>query len=301
MVPLLSVHSHRLTRPSDPTPTTAGPIEGLTLIGKLDADRVCRKCLHQLHGTQVYRDARLDLPVVRCSECGTTAAVTEFPYDWKWLRRGGILLAAFAALVCFLLLAGDVAAIATGSFQCAYETTRPVSSALGQAGQAQDPKATWTMTPEFLADTIAIERVVSDPEVQGRVRGRVLFSMIPLSIIAVIGGVLWSGVLLHRRVWWALLFQCLPLALAAGFATIAFISERPFVGNGWTYSSFALAHYGWTYLWLGVAWITALRIIAVLLARPLIRAFLWIVVPKRVRQAVVSVWTDVPMPQQNPR
>src|SRR5688572_29714803 len=112
-------------------------------IGKLDADRVCQHCLHQLGGATVYRDHRLQLMYVRCTECGVIAAVTEYPMSWRWLRRFGVLIAAVVMLAGVIALAVDVAATTISTYAVSWDATQLFGNELRAAGMAIDSQATW--------------------------------------------------------------------------------------------------------------------------------------------------------------
>jgi hypothetical protein len=249
-------------------------------VGKLDADRVCQRCLHQLQGTVVYRETRLDIRYVRCNECGIHMPVTEFPHSWKWLRRTALFLTIGIALVALALLAADVAAVATSSYQIAWDVIRPIGQAFSGANVPMG------------SDPAVFDRIASTPLVQSRVRESALVMLIPLSIIGTVGGFLWSAVLLHRRLKWVLLIQLLPLGLAIAFSVMAWFIERPMSWTSWSYMDVAMARFGLPYIFMMFGWTCACRALAVVVARPIIRGVLWVIVPRRIRDAVASVWTD---------
>jgi len=47
-------------------------------------DRVCMQCLHPLAGSSIVREPETGLLYCRCVECGTAAALLEYPRS----RRG---------------------------------------------------------------------------------------------------------------------------------------------------------------------------------------------------------------------
>lgn len=267
-----------------------------TLVGTLNADRICQRCLHQLHGAQIYRDRRLDLLYTRCTECGLVGAVTEYPASWKWLRRASFVLIAGLVLVATLFLIGDVAATSSISVATAEEATGPFANALNDVGRARDPNAGWIVSQALRDDAAAFAAILADTTFVERARLNFAFMMIPMSIIAAAGGTLWSCMLMHRRVWWAVAFQIVLLLLAAIFAGIAMQSQVPWDGVSWNYRDFALYRAGWPYLAAAFGWLALVRVVATLVARPLVRLFVWIVVPRRVWLAMRSVWTDDALP-----
>ncbi|HED53526.1 MAG TPA: hypothetical protein ENJ00_04925, partial [Phycisphaerales bacterium] len=42
-------------------------------------DRLCVACAYNLRGQPVYRESEYGLYLVRCPECGTPAAIQEYP------------------------------------------------------------------------------------------------------------------------------------------------------------------------------------------------------------------------------
>jgi hypothetical protein len=278
-----------------PLPAAAIPADAMAM-GKLDADRICQRCLHQLHGATVYRDERLQILYTRCTECGTTAAVTEYPQSWKWLRRFSFVVAGVLTVVAFLILVGDVIANSVGSMEAAWETTAAHADALEEIGRQRDPNANWQMSDALRADTEAVAAAFANPLTLQRAAWNMAFMLIPLTIIGLICGVIWSCVLLHRRVWWAVLFQLIPLGLTLLFVAITMKSQGPWGSRSWTYRDFALVEQGWNWAWLAIGWLAVVRVAATLLARPIIHLFLWLVVPKRVRLAMRSVWSEESLP-----
>ncbi len=283
--------------PAEPTsPPASSPSDDAPIIGKFDADRLCPRCLHQQHGAIVYRDPRLGILYIRCTECGTSSAVTEYPVAWRWLRRFGILIAGILALVALALLAGDVAATCASTYEFTWEATRDFADAIQAEGQRRDASATWQMTPEFRRDTEAIQEAVSDPVVIRNAEWRFRYGLIPLSMVQMGFGMAWACLLLHRRVWLSLFFQLLPLVLAIAFFALVMFLDRPVGTSSWSYRQYAAMTFGPEIALYYMAWNTAVRMTAVLLARPFLRLFLWMVVPKRIHRAVKSVWTDDAIP-----
>lgn len=266
------------------------------LVGKLDADRVCQHCLHQLHGSLVHRDRRLGLLYVRCTECGAHAAVTEYPQSWKWLRRFSVVLAGAITLAAFMILVGDVIANTVGTMEASWDVTRPYADGLQALGAQRDPTASWIMSDELRADTAAIANVFADPLLEIQARWYMAVMLIPLTIIGLICGTLWSCMLMHRRIWWALALQLVPLTLAAIFAFITLKAQAPWGGGAWNYRDFVLYHVGWKYHLMAIGWLALVRVVATVIARPIIRMFFWVVVPKRVRLAVEGIWSDETLP-----
>jgi len=79
----------------------------------LQGDRLCMQCMQPLAGRTIEREPASGLLFVRCGECGTAAALFEYPTLSPWLPRIKSVLA--ASLVVTTVVAGlAMAGIATG-------------------------------------------------------------------------------------------------------------------------------------------------------------------------------------------
>lgn len=70
----------------------------------VSGDRLCMQCLHPLAGSAVSREPATGLLYCRCVECGTAAALLEYPTITPWMRRMKSVAAAF--FVTVVLIAG---------------------------------------------------------------------------------------------------------------------------------------------------------------------------------------------------
>ncbi len=73
----------------------------------LSGHRLCMQCLHPLAGTTIERDAATGLLYCRCVECGTAAALFEYPSAAPWLRRFKSVAAASFAVLAILVVAAS--------------------------------------------------------------------------------------------------------------------------------------------------------------------------------------------------
>ena len=83
-------------------------------------DRLCIKCSYNLRGQPVMRESEYGLYLVRCPECGTPAAIQEYPLLGRWPGRLrvlalvgyiGVLVALFG--ITSLMIAGMSATVAS--------------------------------------------------------------------------------------------------------------------------------------------------------------------------------------------
>ena len=68
-------------------------------IGELVGDRPCAKCHFNLAGQTIVRERYYGMLMVRCPECGTPAALQEYPLLGRWADRLGFVLAGLWLLV----------------------------------------------------------------------------------------------------------------------------------------------------------------------------------------------------------
>jgi hypothetical protein len=87
--------------------------EAPAVVGKIEADLFCAQCQYNLFGLDVFKDARLGIPLVRCPECGKFhPAGVASGAGRVWLHR----LARFLIATWVLFAIGVVAASALGFF-----------------------------------------------------------------------------------------------------------------------------------------------------------------------------------------
>ncbi len=259
-------------------------------IGKLDADRVCMQCLHQLGGATIYRDTRLQIMYVRCTECGTIATVTEYPMSWRWLRRFGVIVAAAVLFTCFAVLAVDVAAATISTYAVSWDTARTFEPRLSAMGIAIDPQARWQAPAQLIGDKAALGALGQDPSLLDLAWKRWTSEMIPLAIAWIIPGVAWSLLLLHRRLIFVLAWQLVPITLAVLCFALVFTVEAVTAHNWKSYSALAYEWYGLQFAGTAFGIGVAVRLLTIVVTRPLARLMVTLLLPLRIRQAVASVW-----------
>lgn len=279
---------------SSDAPDRTDPLDGLEIAGRLEADRLCARCYHQLDGQVTRRDPRLGITVVRCPECGTFAAVTEHPMTSRWARRflaivGAVVLA--TSLVAFLANATILGAvqyaiaeeIAGGAF---LDPLRAAAEA-----ETADWYAVKAFRDQFGSDASLRARIGADPAARATAWGELLFSMsVPLLIASSFGAAFWTALTIHRRATVPLTIVLVILAAAWLGARLVF-SLGPAIRIGNTpFRDLAAAAYGpeWlAYVGLGCL-ATSLVTIAIgrLAIPPLARA----VLPRKILAGLATVW-----------
>lgn len=91
----------------------------------LCGDRQCVGCAFNLSGQPVVREPHYRMLIVRCPECGTAAALQEYPALGKWAARWAAIAAGLYLLV---LLAGMFAAGGAGFGFCMAATDELAST-----------------------------------------------------------------------------------------------------------------------------------------------------------------------------
>ncbi len=88
-----------------------------TPVSVIEGDRLCAGCAYNLRGQTVVREHHYGLFIARCPECGTPAALQEYPLLGRWPGRVRVFVSLAYALVClfaifvtFMILMGMTAA-----------------------------------------------------------------------------------------------------------------------------------------------------------------------------------------------
>jgi hypothetical protein len=87
----------------------AAPMEEARIC-ELVGDRACAKCSFNLSGQSVVREPHYGMLMVRCPECGTPAALQEYPLLGRWANRFGYLMA--GAWLAIMITIVSLAALA---------------------------------------------------------------------------------------------------------------------------------------------------------------------------------------------
>ena len=97
-------------------------------------DRLCTHCHYNLIGQPVLREPYYSMLIVRCPECGTVAAMQEYPQLGRWANRWSVISDSLAlpAPPPHLVLMPDP----TGRLNAALEGRYRVERELGEGGMA---------------------------------------------------------------------------------------------------------------------------------------------------------------------
>jgi hypothetical protein len=260
-----------------------GPSEAI--VARVDGTRPCLRCGHDLHGQSIVREPEYGLFIARCSECGTVAAMTEYPTLGVWGRRLGIVLMTvmIALLIPVALLSAlAIFGISTVIFDERIHAAREALKVM-LGGDSQ-------ITPEWwIANGADARRRMTEAFFQFD-RGNLML-VVATSPVAMVIGVIWSGLLVglsRRRLWLA--------GPVLGVIALAYVGlavlERDILGVTpvWIYSA-AFTIMAWPGMGSIIALQTGLLIVGLLLGRTLTRWLATFALPPRARRLVSFLWT----------
>ncbi len=90
----------------------------------ITGDRLCTSCGYNLIGQAIIREPHYELLIARCPECGTCAAVQEYPLLGRWAHRWAMALAALWMLFivsAFVGTSGMLMGLGLGASEVAAE------------------------------------------------------------------------------------------------------------------------------------------------------------------------------------
>jgi hypothetical protein len=250
---MTSVESPKSIMPSTDAPAF---IRISTVVG----DRLCIRCGFNLHGQPIVREPVYQLLIAQCPECGTPAALQEYPALGRWAGRWAALLAVAWLLIlvgAIFVTGGTVAGMTHAAGESA---ARTLAVSLGERHQAwlaspagerrREQRSGWGYGAYSMLSQEWIEtgehRVVLH-EAGGPLRALDWrgTAEIWLWMVFLCGmlGLCWSVFLLARPRWQVAIFMLLPAAFAL-LLVFYFRSDYDY-GWGWRYAH----QFGASLLW----------------------------------------------------
>ena len=179
----------------------------MTSTPRLIGTRTCLGCGQELAGQSINRTAVEDLPFVRCSECGRTTPVLEYPVMSRWSGTlgAGLLCLQVLASVTILFLTGLIGFIFAD--EICNDARRDFSdriSAAWDASAVPGEKSTWEVSRAWWEE---VEDRTTEAILAESDSGLARVSRIEVAGLLVIGipiGVLWSGLfagIRRSRLW----------------------------------------------------------------------------------------------------
>jgi hypothetical protein len=100
-------------------------------VGTIQGDRICVGCAFNLVGQPILREGRYGLLIARCPECGSVAAMQEYPVLGRWANRWAALLAAGWLMAMLTLLLAPGGALFGGLMGIAGSASGGLSAEIG--------------------------------------------------------------------------------------------------------------------------------------------------------------------------
>lgn len=268
----------------------------------VSGDRVCMQCLHPLAGSAIVREPETGLLYCRCVECGTAAAMLEYPTITPWIRRMKSVAAAFFVTVAILATLGAVGV--GGVFPgIATEAASESADALVEAyrasgGSTRDSSQQYDSGRYGVADQAWLDSEAGRAAL--RASRTSPDALLPFLGFAVIGSTLLIPVMLllglvcmrrHPlvRAFAGLLIPTIGGAIAiAGFLAAARVVTATTQNISWT--NYCIAESGPIFSMLMVAWLALVGAVTALAAPPLTAAIFRFILPPRDRRLVAWIW-----------
>ena len=188
---------------------------GETRIGVLVGDRLCARCCFNLTGQTIVREPIYGMLVARCPECGTLAAIQEYPLLGRWANR--ITYVVGAAWVFSLLAFLTINVIVITSFAVSVGTSltfkfataiQKDSVAYHEASLPPDPATTsrygsWPgyLDPEWWRTRDKWQMFNDAGGWAGVIEWSALRELVLVCLFACLFGGVWAVALPHLRSW----------------------------------------------------------------------------------------------------
>ena len=256
----------------------------------VSGDRVCMQCLHPLAGSTIVREPETGLLYCRCVECGTAAAMLEYPTITPWIRR--MKSVATVTVGVGGLFPGIAAEAASESADALVEAYRASGGSTRDSSQQYDSGRYGVADQAWLdseAGRAALRASRTSPD-----------ALLPFLGFAVLGSTLLIPVMLllglvcmrrHPlvRALAGLLIPTIGGAISiAGFLVAArAVTARP---QNITWTNFCVAESGPVFSMLMVAWLAVVGAVTAMAAPPLAAAMFRFILPPRDRRLVAWIW-----------
>lgn len=284
------------------------PTSDSTIIDILHGDRVCVKCKYNLIGQPIRRHTELDLLAVQCPECGTYAALQEYPMLGPWARRWTFLLAAIWIIVllgALFISAGMIVGVSTSTTEAA---VKPYAQFLADRQsewlREQDNTGGGTQNWQFYRNNNPLY-VPLHQNWWSKQDGQVLLNQMggwwnaidaracwqwgSFAVSVLPAGMFWSIALLHIRKRWFALVALLIIAVAAGITVLG--QNVDSMAFQYHIRNVATNQVGRPVLYVSVALAFIPLMIGLLIGRPVVRFAVRVLLPPRLRSALAILWT----------
>lgn len=261
-----------------------------TAAPRLIGTRTCLDCGQELAGQPIARTAAENLPFVRCSECGRSTPVLEYPVMSRWSGTlgAGLLSLQILISVTVLFLTGLLGfALADEICREARQDLADRVQAAWDAAASPDEKSAWEV-PRAWWDEAAdrtTDAMLAQPDAGLRRVARI--EVTGLLVIGLLIGIVWSGTFAgvrRARLWIPpLIFWCIAIPWA-------WLADLP--QSGPTIPMYSIAR-GITTVHVLPFVLLVLVIgleIGILFGRPVLRRLARILLPPDRARAIEFVW-----------
>lgn len=269
----------------------------------LCGDRQCVGCAFNLSGQPVVREPHYRMLIVRCPECGTAAALQEYPALGKWAARWAAIAAGLYLLV---LLAGMFAAGGAGFGFCMASTDEAADSAGLAIAELQERDG--IKPPGYGSPTRSatswdpIDPAWLAKQDLGALRRRVApwpTAVIPQAapfwtsgaLVAVCFGVVASVALMGVSRWRLPLTTVAPAALAAFFCWQRWLEITSGGGMRTEANELAERMIGPTVWGMTIALLMIAMGVGLVIGRPVARGMVRALLPPRLAASFSALWT----------
>lgn len=304
---------------SDLRPPSIGEERVSTVVG----GRLCAACGFSLVGQSIVREPHYRLLIVRCPECGTVAALQEYPALGRWAHRWAALLAALwlvALIAALFASAGIVFGVSHGiaesssqDFAMAIATAhndwynglenQNASAVSRWAGPGGQPAHAYTFIDlQWWSQQDPGAHLAAQGGWWKALRRGALWGLWFLLPIGVAIGTFWSIALLGVRRFSALLVSVVILGMAASFLFLSLRSASAGIFAGVAYANhLALGTLGFFAGGLPLAVAGACIVGGIWFGRPLVRLLVRTLLPPSLRGPLALLWTADGLPPPGTR
>jgi hypothetical protein len=270
---------------------------------QIRADRACIGCGFNLFGQSVTKEDHYGLAIARCPECGTVAALQQYPAMTHWVNRFRMIIAAIYVLLLLAFFSAStmgISGFAFGASNIASENLRihiQDHYSLWQDQQGNPQPTATGLPPGFNFASSNLTPKYIESELPGVIDSfgplwsnkdsEWVIVMVPAVIVCFGIGVFWSVALLGASRKRATLVPLISCLIGGAFIIAA---NRPDYNNAWIWS---LAHQ--LYIPTLVPVVILIEFLAISVGiwfgRTLARFAVRLALPPRARVPLSILWT----------
>lgn len=284
-------------------------------VSQLVGDRPCAGCHFNLSGQTIVREPRYNMLIVRCPECGTPAALQEYPTLGRWAPRLAYLIAAIWFIVLLLgaiATAGATAIITYGSTSELCEPLQDFAYRAAQAHEAQRQSQVGPPSPAAIGsatfdaawwDALPPSRIFDEAGgwLNGAINWNALWFWYFILIAGIPVGMVWSIALPHAGPIRFVFLVAFILALASLMLIPSQFTGVPTTWGAWVARELAFKLVCWPLFALTLVFAGVCLFIGMLIGRRIARLLVCFFLPPRFWPAFSYLWIADHRPLPRPR